>query len=95
MFTARGCRESLIENGGLEAEIQEASTCDFNFFAQVSEVEFSQDISGELARIEFALLGERHEGVALVIAEFGVAGADQHGGDIGVGQHRERGGLEF
>ena len=95
VFAARRCRERLVQHGRFEPEIQEASTRDFDLLAQVGEVELGQHIGGELAGIEFALLGKRHEGVALVIAEFRVARADQYGGDIGVGQHREGGGLEF
>jgi hypothetical protein len=40
-----------------------------------------------LARIQFSRLGQRHQRVALVIAEFRVrTRPHEHGGDIGVGQ---------
>ena len=95
MFAAGGGLQGGGERGGLEAEIEEARAGDFDFLANVGDIEFGDDIGGELARVHLALFGEGHERVGLVIAEFGVGtGADEHGGGAGVGQNGGDGGLQ-
>ena len=79
--------QRLRQRGGLEPEIQEAGAGDLHLLAAVANVEFGEHVGGQLARIHLPRLGQRHEGVALVIAELRVgAGPDQHGGDVGVRQ---------
>ena len=87
MFAARGGFERFCEGGCSEGEIKEAGTGDFDFVAPFGDIEFGEDVGGELARVHFARLGQGHQGVALVIAEFRVGGgADQDGGGVGVGE---------
>ena len=95
MFAARGAGQRLRERGILQPEIQEARAGDFHFFAKFGNVQLGQHVGGELARIQFARLGQRHQRVALVIAKFRIGtGADENGGDIGVRQHGADGGLQ-
>ena len=66
------------------------------FSHQSPNVELGQHVGGELARIHFPRLGERHERVALVIAEFGIGTrTDQNDGGVRVRQDRADGGLEL
>ena len=96
MFTARRGFERLREGGIFEMEIQEAGAGNFHRLANFSNVQFCQHVGGQLARIHFARLGQRHERVGLVIAKFRVGtGTDQNGGDIGVRQDGADGGLEL
>ena len=96
MFAARRGFERLGEHGNLEPKIQEARTGDFHRLAPLVHVEPGDHVGGELARIHFARLGERHERVALVIAEFGIGTrTDQNHGGVGVRQDRADGGLEL
>lgn len=58
-------------------------------------MELLEDFFGELARVAFAFLGERHQCIALVIAEFGISGrANLDQRKIGVGQDGGDGGLD-
>jgi hypothetical protein len=82
MLAARSGFERLCEGGIFQPEIQEARAGDFHFFANIRNIELRQHIGGELARIHFPGLGERHERIALVIAKFRVGTwADQNGGN--------------
>jgi hypothetical protein len=72
MFAAGGGLECAGERGAFQPEIQEAGAGNFDFLAQTADVEFGKHIGRQLARIQFARLGERHQRVALVIAEFRV-----------------------
>ena len=89
MFAARGGFERLREHGGFQPEIQEARAGDFHFLAPIGNVEFGQHVRGELARIHFPRLGQRHQRVGLVIAEFRV-GARAHENDGNVSIRHDR-----
>ena len=96
MFSARRGFERLGERGRLEPEIQEARAGNFHLLAPIANIQLGEHVGGELARIHFARLGERHERVALVIAEFGIGTrTDQNNGGVGVRQDRADGGLEL
>jgi len=96
MFAARRGFERPGEHGRLEPEIQEARSRDFHLLAPLVHVEFGNRVGGELARIHFARLGERHERVALVITELGIGTrTDQNHGGVRVRQDRADGGLEL
>ena len=94
MFAPGGGINCLRERGWQETEIQEARAGDFNFLAEGRDVELRDHIGGELARIEFARLGQGHQRVGLVVAEFSVARADKDGRNIGVRQHQADGLLQ-
>ena len=95
MFAARGGCERLLEQHRLEPEVQEAGAGDFNFFANTGNIQLRQRVGGELARVQPARLGERHERIALVVAEFRVARADEHGGNVRIRQNFADGGLQL
>ena len=96
MFAARGSLERAGQRGIFQPEIQEARAGDFHLLANFGDIEFGQHVGGELARIHFPRLGQRHERVALVIAELRVrARTDQNRGDVGVRQDRADGGLQL
>lgn len=94
MPAARGPGEGLGERVRVEAKVQEPGSGDLNLPAKVGDVEFGDDIFGELARVQFARLGQGHQGVGLVIAEFGVGtGPDENGCGGGVRHNFADGGL--
>jgi hypothetical protein len=95
MFATRRRFQRLYESGIFQPEIQEARAGDFHFFANFGNVKLSERVGGELARICFAHLGERHQGVGLVVAKFRIARADKHSGDICVRQNLKDGCLEL
>ena len=96
MFTARGGFQCLRQDGNFQPEIQEAGTGDLHFFAYIRNIKFRNDIRGKLARIQFPRFGQRHQCIGLVIAEFGIwTRAHQNGGNIGVRQDGEDGGLQL
>src|SRR4051812_40904017 len=72
MQPLQGARESSADRFALKAEIEESGAGDFDGFTPLLDIELSDDLLGELTRIAFAFLRQRHEGVALVIAEFRV-----------------------
>ena len=95
MFPARGGFKRLREHFGLESKIQKARTGYFNIFAKFGNVQFHQHIRRYLSRIQFPRFGERHERVALVIAEFRIrTGANQNSRKISVRQNVADGGLQ-
>jgi hypothetical protein len=58
-------------------------------------VEFGEDVRGELTRVQLSRLGQRHQRVALVIAEFCVrARTNEHDGNVRLRQDRADGGLQ-
>ena len=67
-----GGNECLADGRWLEAEIEKAGAGDLDLFAPLGDVEFGDDVGGQLARVHLALLGQRHQRVGLVIAELGV-----------------------
>jgi hypothetical protein len=82
------------QNPGFQAKVEKTRARDFDRLAQVGEVEFGDHVRGELARIEFSRLGQRHQAVRLVIAKFGIAGPDQHARGGRGRQRRRHGGLQ-
>ena len=87
VFPARGGLQGLGQRLRFEAEVQETGAGDLHLLAAVGDIEFGDHVGGQLARVQFPGLGQRHQGVGLVIAEFGVrAGADQNGGNVSVRQ---------
>ena len=96
MFSARRGFERLGEHRMLEPEIQEARAGNFRLLAPIANIQPGDHIGGKLARIHFARPGERHERIALIIAEFGIGTrADQNNGGVGVRQYRADGRLEL
>ncbi|EEF61636.1 hypothetical protein Cflav_PD4676 [Pedosphaera parvula Ellin514] len=89
MLTAHGGLKRCSQGGVLQPEVQEAGTGNLDLFTDIIYIQFGQNVGGELARVHFPLLGQTHEGVALVIAELGIrTGANQDAGDIRTGQNR-------
>ena len=91
---ARRHRASARERN-FQSEIQEARASDLHFFTNIGKVELRHDIGGKLARIEFSRFGQGHQSVALVVAKFRIARADENGGDIGLRQDGADGGLQL
>src|ERR1039458_7059849 len=87
--------ERLREDGIFQPEIQEACAGDFHFFADVGHVQLGERVGGELARIQFPHLGERHQRVALVVAKFWIARTNKHDGNIRIRQNFADGGLQL
>ena len=80
VFAARGGLQGLGQRGRLEPEIKEAGAGNLHRLASIADVKLGDHVGGQLARVQLPGLGQRHEGVGLVIAELGVrAGADQDG----------------
>jgi hypothetical protein len=95
VLAAMGGEEGVGDGGGGGAEVEEAGAGDFDFVGEVGDVELFEDFFGKLAGVPFALFGEGHEGVALVVAKLGIGGgADLDGGEVGVGQDDGDGGLD-
>ena len=69
---------------------------DFRFFRKhPRHVQLCQHIRRQLARIQLSRLGQGHQGVALVIAKFGIgARAHEDGGGIRIRQNGADGGLQ-
>ena len=92
MFAARGGLQGLGQRRRFEPEIQEAGAGDLHLLATIADLKFGDHVGGQLARVQFPGLGQRHERVGLVIAELRVrARADQHRGNVSVrqdGSHR-------
>ena len=88
MFAA-SCEFHRIGHGGrLQPEIQKAGPRYFHLFAPIADIEFGEDIGRNLPRIQFPSLGQRHQGVALVITELWVrTGADENGGKVCIRQY--------
>ncbi len=88
--------EGIGEGGSLESEIEEAWPGDLDRLATVGDVDLLDNLCGEFARVELVALGQAHEGVGLVVAELGLgAGPDEYARDVGIGQEREDGLLQF
>ena len=88
MFAARRRRQHCDEGRFFQPEIQEARARDFHRLAQIRHIELRQNVAGQLARIQFARFGQRHERRALVIAELRVrTRAHEHRGQVGVRPH--------
>lgn len=88
MFSPSSASQGLLQHGSLQPNIQKARAGDIHFLANLRDVQFGQHVRGQLARIHFARLGQRHQGVALVIAKFGIGtGAHQYGGDVRIRQN--------
>src|SRR5215472_1844026 len=95
MLAARRRLERPRQRRGLEPEIKEASSSHLNLLAAVAHVELAEDISRELARVQFPGLGQRHQRIGLVVAELGIrARPDQNRGNIGIGQNGAHGSLQ-
>ena len=76
----RGGLQRPGQGGRIKAEIQEASPGDLDRLAPAGQIELGDHCGGQVARIHLPRLGQRDQGVGLVIAEFRVrAGADQNG----------------
>ena len=87
MITSRGTRQDRGQGAAGDAEIQEPGARDLDLVAKVGHIELGQNVCCELPRIQFPLLGQSHQRVGLVIAEFWVwAGADKDGFKIRVRQ---------
>ena len=71
-------------------KIQEASAGDVNLGAPLGDIELCHDVGGELARIQFSLLGDPHQGVGLVIPELGI-GTRAHQDLLGAGIRQDGG----
>jgi hypothetical protein len=96
MFAVRRGLKRLDHYGRFQPEIEEARSGDFHLLTQIIDVEFRQHIGGKLARIYFSRLGERHERVALVIAEFRVGtGPNQNNGRVSIRYDCTDSGLEL
>jgi len=76
MLAARGGLQNFFQRGIFQPEIQEAGAGDFYFFAEVGNIQFGERVAGKLARIGFANIGERYQGVGLVVAKFRIARPD-------------------
>ncbi len=96
MFTAGGGLEGAGEHGAFQAEIQKAGASDFHLLAQITDVKFGEHVGGKPARIHFPRPGQRHERVALVVAEFRIrTRTDENSGCICIRQDGEDGLLQF
>ena len=88
VFPARGTLKGLGQRGRFEAEVQETRAGDLHRGASIGDIQFGDHVRGQLARIQFPGLGERHQCIGLVIAKLGVrAWADQNSGNISVRQY--------
>ncbi len=96
VFAAKRANECFADGGWFEGEIEKAGAGDLDFVAPLGDVELGFDVGGQLARVHLALFGERHESVALVIAELGVrCRAHENAGDIRVRENGANGFLQF
>ena len=87
MFPAHRSLKRLRDGLRLEAEVQETGPGDLDLLAPPAHIELRQHVGGELARVQLARLGQRHERVRLVIAELRIrTGADEQGRRARVGQ---------
>ena len=79
----------------LEAEVEETRPRNVDRVAPRAHIEAGADVGGELARIEFAFLGEGHQGGRLVITEARIrAGPDLDRGQVGIGQDSRDGRVQ-
>ena len=84
VLTTRGCGNDRAHRRRLHPKIQKARPGDLDLFANIADVELGQRIRGELARVHLPLLGQSHEGVALVVPKFRIGtGAHAHRGEAG------------
>jgi len=96
MFTAGGGLECAGKHSVFQAEIQKAGAGNFDFFAPITDVEFGEHAGGKLAWIHFSRLRQRHQRVALVIAEVRIgARTDENSGGICIRQDGSDGLLQF
>ena len=96
MFAAGGGQESTGEHGAFKPEIQEAGAGNFHILAHIADVELGKHAGGKLAGIHFSRLGQRHQRVALIIAEFRIgARTDENSGGSGIRQDRADSLLQF
>src|SRR5687767_2000763 len=69
------------------AEVEKSWARDFDWVTQRPDVELSDNVRRELARIHLPLFGERHERVALIVAKLWVwARADLNRVQVGIRQ---------
>ena len=77
-FVAGGGVQRLRQRGCVKAKIDEAGARQFHFFAPFADIQPGQYLGCKLARIHLPLLGQRHQRVALVVAELRIgARADE------------------
>jgi hypothetical protein len=70
-----------------EPEVKEAGAGDRDGLTTITDLEPGDHVSRQLAWIQLPGLGQRHQGVGLVIAELRVrARSDQDAGEVSVGQ---------
>ena len=87
--------QGLGENVFGNPEIQKSGPGYFDLVADVGEVEFGNDLSGQLPRIHLAGLGQSHQSVGLIIAELWIrTRLDEDGSDLRVWQDKLNGCLE-
>ena len=72
VFAARGGLQGLGQRRGFEPEIKEAGAGNLHLLTDIADLKPGDHVGGQLARIHLPGLGERHEGVGLVVAEFRV-----------------------
>ena len=95
VFSARGGLQGFGQHRWFEAEIEKAGARSLDFLTTIADLKFGDHVGGQLARVHFAGLGQRHEGVGLVIPELRVrAGADENGSYVSVRQNGVYGLLE-
>ena len=96
VFPTEGGLQRLRDGVRLDAKVEEASACNFNLLAPLADIEFGDDIGGELTRVHLPRLGDGHQRVRLVITELRIgAGTDEQRSGIGVGKDGGDGDAEL
>ena len=87
MIAASGRLQRLGQRRVLEPEIQEARARDLDWLAPFRNVELRDHVGGQLPRIHFPRFRQRHQRVALVVAELRVrTRPDENRRDVGIGK---------
>jgi hypothetical protein len=95
VLAAHGGLEGLDERCRLEPEVKEACASNLHWVTSISDVKLGDHVSRQLPWVQFPGLGQCHEGVGLVIAEFRVrTGADQNVGNVSLRQNSAHRPLE-
>jgi hypothetical protein len=95
VFTSGSGLQRFGQRVGPNPEIKKASARNFDFFADIIQLEFADNVRGELTRIGSPGFSETHERSALVIAELWIGtGADQDARKVGVGKNLAHGFLQ-
>ena len=88
VVSARGGLQGLGQRRRLESEVQETGAGNLHRLTYITDRELGDHVVGQQARVKLPGLGQRHEGIGLVVAEFRVrAWADLDCGDGCVWQY--------